>query len=273
MKKRLLTGLAAAVAAVASAAAAAAPQSVTFSGAGGLTLQALALRADRRGPIPPSSRCTAAPASWMPRAARARATPTGANAGRGGIPGAVSRQFRLTRHRPAMPGRLASGSRRRRTRGGRHGALNYLAQRTDVDARRISLVGWSNGGSIDALRGRAGTIRRPASISRAPIAFYPGLPHAAEGRPLEQPRPPPGADRRADDWTPAAPCAELIADAKAKGEPAESSSIPAPITPRPPQSRRPHARGPRLHRERRRQGPHGTNPVARPTPSGASWTR
>ena len=78
----------------------------------------------------------------------------------------------------------------------------WLASRSDVDARRISLLGWSNGG---------GTVLRVAiadkgRLFRRALSFYPGC-RALLRR----------ADRRpqipvtiliggADDWTPPAPC-------------------------------------------------------------------
>ena len=99
-------------------------------------------------------------------------------------------------------------------------ALAYLAARPDVDAKRIALVGWSNGGSstLYAVEPR----NAPAGVDFAlAIAFYPGC-----RTPLENGR---WATRlpllvligASDDWTPAEPCADLIAEAKAKGEPAD----------------------------------------------------
>lgn len=90
------------------------------------------------------------------------------------------------------------------------GAVDWLAHRADVDAQRIGLMGWSNGGStvLSTLN------QRHADAAAAPVkpafavAFYPGC--EAELRR--------GFDTRtkllmlvgeADDWTPAAPCHEL----------------------------------------------------------------
>ena len=56
------------------------------------------------------------------------------------------------------------------------GAIAYLAERADVDPRRIGLVGWSNGGSTVL----AATNLRHRDVAAAPVqpafavAFYPG---------------------------------------------------------------------------------------------------
>ncbi len=83
-------------------------------------------------------------------------------------------------------------------------ALDWLAGQRFADARRVSLIGWSNGGST-ALR-VAGD--REASRLRHVIAFYPGC------RVLLKRDWRPHTDTAifqglADDWTPAAPCQEL----------------------------------------------------------------
>ena len=90
------------------------------------------------------------------------------------------------------------------------GALQWLATRPDVDAARLGLLGWSNGGSTVL----AATNRRHREVASAPVAatlavaFYPGCQADLER----------GYDTRAplllllgqaDDWTPAAPCLAL----------------------------------------------------------------
>jgi dienelactone hydrolase len=89
-------------------------------------------------------------------------------------------------------------------------AVAWLAQRPGVDAKRIGLMGWSNGGStlLAALN------QRHADVAAAPVqpafavAFYPGCESDLKR----------GFETRArllmlvgesDDWTPAAPCHEL----------------------------------------------------------------
>lgn len=101
------------------------------------------------------------------------------------------------------------------------GARTYLQTRSDIRYDRISLVGWSNGGST-ALHA-AGRDARPADGRpdfMQVIAFYPGC-----RTPLER-----GLVNRlpltiliggADDWTPAAPCEALVSRARSMGARAE----------------------------------------------------
>lgn len=93
-------------------------------------------------------------------------------------------------------------------------AVAWLAQRPGVDAKRIGLMGWSNGGStlLAALN------LRHADVAAAPVqpafavAFYPGCESDLRR----------GFETRtrllmlvgeSDDWTPAAPCNELAVKA------------------------------------------------------------
>jgi dienelactone hydrolase len=95
-----------------------------------------------------------------------------------------------------------------------HAALRWLAARGDVDARRIHLMGWSNGGStvLHALRpdgpGRGETGPR----FRSAVAFYPGCASLAktEYRPTAPVLIQSGG---ADDWTLARHCESLAARA------------------------------------------------------------
>jgi dienelactone hydrolase len=94
------------------------------------------------------------------------------------------------------------------------GAIEYLAGRADVDAARIGLIGWSNGGSTvlaaTNLRHRdvAAASTRPAFA----IAFYPGC--EADLRRGYEP-----STRllmlvgQIDDWTASAPCVALARSA------------------------------------------------------------
>lgn len=99
------------------------------------------------------------------------------------------------------------------------GAVAFLAQRDDVDARRIGLMGWSHGGSsvlaASNLRHRdvAAAQVRPAFA----IAFYPGC-EAELKRGYEPAAPLLILVGELDDWTPAAPCRAL---AKRSGPPVE----------------------------------------------------
>jgi len=91
-------------------------------------------------------------------------------------------------------------------------AMQWLAQRSDVDAQRIGVMGWSNGGST-VLSATNTRHREVASSSVKPafaVAFYPGCETDlkrgyAPSAPLLM------LVGEADDWTPAAPCRELAA--------------------------------------------------------------
>jgi dienelactone hydrolase len=88
--------------------------------------------------------------------------------------------------------------------------IDWLAQRADVNARRIGLVGWSNGGSTVLA---ATNVRHPdvaASIARPAfaVAFYPGC-EAELARGYEPDAPLLLLVGESDDWTPAAPCHRL----------------------------------------------------------------
>ncbi len=93
-------------------------------------------------------------------------------------------------------------------------AKRWLQQRSDIVASRVSLLGWSNGGS--AVLWAAAAARQPKDglpDFHAAVAFYPGC------RPIQQ-----SAERRdwsgrlqlmlligeADTWTPAEPCRQLV---------------------------------------------------------------
>ena len=90
-------------------------------------------------------------------------------------------------------------------------AVAWLAQRPDVDAQRIGLLGWSNGGSTVLA---AINLRHPAVLAapRLPafaVAFYPGC-EAELKRGFETRVPLLLLVGEADDWTPAAPCHALV---------------------------------------------------------------
>ena len=100
--------------------------------------------------------------------------------------------------------------------GDAYAALAYLRSRSDIDGRRVALLGWSHGAGVtlDAIT------RRPAEAPAfsAAVAFYPGCTarnaKAADFHPYA---PLLVLIGEADDWTPAAACKELAAKVAAQG--------------------------------------------------------
>jgi dienelactone hydrolase len=97
------------------------------------------------------------------------------------------------------------------------GAVAFLAEHSDVDAKRIGLIGWSNGGStvLAATNLRQRDVAAAAVRPAFAIAFYPGCELELRRRYT------PSAPLlmllgQQDDWTPAAPCLAL---ARAASEP------------------------------------------------------
>jgi dienelactone hydrolase len=111
-----------------------------------------------------------------------------------------------------------------------YAARAYLQKRTDVLADRISLLGWSNGGS--SLLWTISAQKRPRDDNpdfHAAVAFYPGcrlVAQAAERRDWEVRLPLLLLIGEADTWTPAAPCRQLVKVANDAGRPAAIISYP-----------------------------------------------
>ena len=97
------------------------------------------------------------------------------------------------------------------------GAVAYLAERSDVDEKRIGLIGWSNGGStvLAATNLRHRDVAAAATRAAFAIAFYPGC-EADLKRGYEPSAPLLMLVGELDDWTPAAACVAL---ARAAAEP------------------------------------------------------
>lgn len=92
------------------------------------------------------------------------------------------------------------------------GALQWLAARPDVDAARLGLLGWSNGGStvLAAINLRHREVAAAPVRPSLAVAFYPGC-EAERDRGFEPSAPLLMQLGEADDWTPAAPCKALAA--------------------------------------------------------------
>jgi len=106
------------------------------------------------------------------------------------------------------------------------GALQWLAARPDVDASRLALLGWSNGGStvlastnLNHAEVKAATLR-----PRAAVAFYPGC-EADQKRGYAPTAPLLMLTGAADDWTPAAPCDALAREAQPSSSIAPPKSV------------------------------------------------
>lgn len=102
-----------------------------------------------------------------------------------------------------------------------YGALRLLAANPRIDARRIALMGFSHGGALTLLAATAWAKDTYAPAGQAAFrAFFPFYPNCNARFPERDRVSAPvrihtGA---ADDWTPAAPCADLAARLKAAGQ-------------------------------------------------------
>lgn len=96
------------------------------------------------------------------------------------------------------------------------GALQWLAQQPGVDAQRLGLIGWSNGGStvLAATNRHHKAVAKAAVAPAFAVAFYPGCQTELE-RGYAPSAPLLMLVGEADDWTPAAPCHQLAQAASA----------------------------------------------------------
>jgi dienelactone hydrolase len=106
-------------------------------------------------------------------------------------------------------------------------AKAYLQSRPDVKADPVSLLGWSNGGStvLYAVEPRNRPRDGKPDFARA-VAFYPGCRAPAEQNHWHARLPLLILIGAADDWTPAAPCQSLAANAAAEREPVSMEIYP-----------------------------------------------
>jgi dienelactone hydrolase len=91
-------------------------------------------------------------------------------------------------------------------------SLQWLANRPEVDAGRLGLLGWSNGGStvLAATNKKHRAVASAAVLPSFAVAFYPGC-EAELKRGYEPVAPLLILVGEADDWTPAEPCHRLAA--------------------------------------------------------------
>jgi len=105
----------------------------------------------------------------------------------------------------------------------------WLDAQPGVDAKKVVLWGWSNGGStvLNALTHRVAD-EFPAELKFAEtIAFYPGCSPQARNTSLQKVSSPLTVLMgEADDWTPAAPCETFVARLKKNDQPATITLYP-----------------------------------------------
>jgi dienelactone hydrolase len=108
------------------------------------------------------------------------------------------------RKRPAQPWEVRVGD--------AYAALDYLVKRPDVNPKTVLAVGWSHGGStvVGLVRPEALGRRAGGPEFRAAIAFYPGCFRPLRLKGYQATMPMLILHGGADDWTPAAPCVELV---------------------------------------------------------------
>jgi dienelactone hydrolase len=106
-------------------------------------------------------------------------------------------------------------------------SLEWLAARSDVDATKLGLLGWSNGGStvLAATNEQHKDVAAAAVKPTFAIAFYPGC-EADLRRGYETTTRLLMMVGESDDWTPAEPCRKLAAAAAGHGQPPEFEAYP-----------------------------------------------
>ncbi|CAN7675918.1 dienelactone hydrolase family protein [Bradyrhizobium sp. LjRoot220] len=122
-----------------------------------------------------------------------------------------------------------------------YAALQYLQAQSFVQADRVALAGWSQGGGVALLTINDKSTGRPADLARdfkAAVSFYPGAcAEQFQSKPFTEVEPNGWTTKvpllvligEADVWTPFKPCGEFIAAAKARGNPVELKSYPSAV--------------------------------------------
>lgn len=109
-----------------------------------------------------------------------------------------------------------------------YAALEYLAARGDVDAKRVFVMGWSHGGSTVAgvVRAEAPGLRAGGPRFKGAIAYYPGCQRPLRARNYRPLVPMLIQHGAADDWVPAAPCVALGERMQRLGYPVRTITYP-----------------------------------------------
>lgn len=92
------------------------------------------------------------------------------------------------------------------------GALQWLAAKPELDARRLGVLGWSHGGqTVLAVADASAEVVRQAPVKPAAlVAFYPGCKAFEKAFRYKAVAPLLLMSGELDDWTPAAPCKRLM---------------------------------------------------------------
>jgi dienelactone hydrolase len=120
-----------------------------------------------------------------------------------------------------------------------YAALAYLQAQPTVQADRVALMGWSQGGGVVLLTINDKSIGRPPALKqdfKTAVSFYPGAcSDKFQSKPWTAVEPQGWATKipllvlsgAADTWTPLAPCETFLNAAKARGNPVELKVYPS----------------------------------------------
>jgi dienelactone hydrolase len=122
-----------------------------------------------------------------------------------------------------------------------YAALQYLQGLPFVQADRVGLMGWSQGGGVVLLSINDKSIGRPSDLLhgfKAAVSFYPGAcSERLQSKPFTEVEPGSWTTPvpllllfgEADTWTPFPPCEAFITAAQARGNPVELKRYPAAV--------------------------------------------